>query len=98
MEEQTEQKKIKHIVINGGGPLVLNMYGALKQSHKRGIWNHTDVETYYGTSAGAIMATLMALKYDWDELDNYFLNRPWQHVLKFNILEIYNYYINISNT
>jgi predicted acylesterase/phospholipase RssA len=94
MEEPSTQKKIQHIVINGGGPLLFNMYGALKQSNKKKIWNYEDIETYYGTSAGAILATLMALKYDWDELDNYIINRPWHHVLKFNILEIYDYYVN----
>ena len=85
---------IKHIVINGGGPLLLNMYGALKQSNQLKMWNHVDIESYYGTSAGAILITLMALKYEWDELDNYIINRPWQHILKFNVIEIYDYYAN----
>ncbi len=94
MEEEPSAQKIQHVVINGGGPLLFNMYGALKQSNKKKIWNYEDIETYYGTSAGAILATLMVLKYDWDELDNYIINRPWQHVLKFNILEIFDYYTN----
>lgn len=93
-EEPKEKDKIKHIVINGGGPLLLNMYGALKQANQLKIWNHEDIKSYYGTSAGAILGTIMALKYDWSELDNYIINRPWQHVLKFNVLEIYDYYAN----
>lgn len=87
-------KHIKHIVINGGGPLLINMYGALKQSNVLEMWKHEHMESYYGTSAGAILATIMALKYDWDTLDNYIINRPWQQILKFNILEIYDYYTN----
>ena len=85
---------IKHIVINGGGPLLLNMYGALKHANILEMWKHENIESYYGTSAGAILTTMMALKYDWEELDNYIINRPWQHILKFNILEIYDYYTN----
>lgn len=85
---------IKHLVISGGGPLLLNMYGALKQSNILEMWSHDSIETYHGTSAGAVLSTFMALKYDWDELDNYIINRPWQTILNFNVLNIYDYYIN----
>jgi len=85
-------ENIEHIVINGGGPLLFNMYGAMKQSNLLKMWNHENIKTYYGTSAGAILSTVVALKYDWEELDNYLINRPWQHVFKFNVVEIYDYY------
>ena len=86
--------KIKHIVISSGGPLLLNMYGAMKQSNLSKMWSHETVESYYGTSAGAVLSTMMALKYDWDELDNYLINRPWHTILNFNVLNIYDYYLN----
>lgn len=86
--------KIKHIVISSGGPLLLNMYGAMKQSNLSNMWSHETVESYYGTSAGAVLSTIMALKYDWDELDNYLINRPWHTILNFNVLNIYDYYLN----
>lgn len=85
---------IKNLVISGGGPLLLNMYGALKQSNILEMWSHASVETYHGTSAGAVLSTFMALKYDWDELDNYLINRPWHNILNFNVLNIYDYYSN----
>jgi predicted acylesterase/phospholipase RssA len=28
---------------------------------------------------------MIVLKYDWDELDNYIINRPWENVFKINI-------------
>lgn len=87
-------KKIKHIVISGGGPLYLNMLGALKQSNLSKMWSYDDIESYYGTSAGAMLITMLALKYDWDEIDNYMINRPWQTILNFNVLNIYDYYTN----
>lgn len=85
---------IKHIVISGGGPLLLNMYGALKQSNIMGAWNKENICSLFGTSAGAILCVLISLDYSWDELDNYIINRPWQHVIKFNVLEAYDYYCN----
>lgn len=85
---------IKHIVIGSGGPLILNMYGAMKQANISKLWSHESVESYYGTSAGAVLSAIMALKYDWDELDNYLINRPWHIILNFNVLNIYDYYLN----
>jgi predicted acylesterase/phospholipase RssA len=85
---------IQNIVINGGGPTVFNVYGALRESHNQGLWNHTDVTDYYGTSAGAIMAIMMVLEYTWEELDDYIIKRPWQTVWNFNVLRIYEYYVN----
>lgn len=91
---KSEAIKIENIVINGGGPTVFNVYGALRESCKQGLWNHTDVKHYYGTSAGAILAVILALEYSWEELDDYFIKRPWQTVWQFNVLRIYEYYCN----
>ena len=85
---------IKHIVINGGGPTLFNAYGALKQANLSGIWSHESVESYYGTSAGAIVSLLLALQYSWEDLDDFIIKRPWQHVWKFSLMNVYEYYIN----
>jgi predicted acylesterase/phospholipase RssA len=85
---------IKHLVISGGGPLILNLYGALKQSNILEMWSHTNIKSYHGTSAGAMLTTFMALKYEWEELDNYIINRPWHNIMNFNVLNIYDYYTN----
>lgn len=90
----TSTTNIKNIVINGGGPTLFNAYGALKQSNLSGIWSHESVEAYYGTSAGAILAVFLALQYSWEDLDAFIVKRPWQHVWRFNLLNIYEYYTN----
>ena len=82
------------IVINGGGVNIFNIYGALKQSNLSGIWSHDSVQSYYGTSAGSIMSVIMALQYSWEELDDFIIKRPWQNVWKFNVLKVYDYYLN----
>lgn len=85
---------IENIVINGGGPVVFNVYGALRESEKQGLWNHASVKYYYGTSAGAILAVMLALEYSWEELDDYLIKRPWQTVWQFNFMGLYEYYLN----
>ena len=83
-----------NIVINGGGVNLFNIYGALKQSNLSGIWSHDSIQSYYGTSAGGIMSVIMALQYSWEELDDFIIKRPWQNVWKFNVLKVYDYYLN----
>jgi predicted acylesterase/phospholipase RssA len=83
-----------NIVINGGGTIFFNAYGALKQANLSGIWSHNSVNYYYGTSAGGILAIMLALQYSWEELDNFIIKRPWQNVWKFNVLNVFDYYKN----
>jgi len=80
--------KIKHIVCSGGGVTGLCFYGVLKNLNLSGFWNIENIETIYGTSVGSLVATILALKYDWDILDNYFINRPWKNVFKINMSTI----------
>jgi predicted acylesterase/phospholipase RssA len=84
---------IKHIVINGGGPTGLLCYGALKYLFEQDFININDIKSIYGTSAGAIIAVIISLKYDWQTLDDYFLKRPWDKVFKLepdNFFDLYS--------
>jgi len=85
-------KNIEHIVINGGGPFILNMYGALKKSNELKMWEQKNIKTYHGTSAGAMLCLILALNFEWSEMDAFIINCPWSNFIKFNVLEIYNYY------
>ena len=83
---------IKHIVINGGGPTGLLCYGALKQLFEKDFINIDNIKSIYGTSAGAIIAAIILMKYDWQTLDDYFFKRPWEKVFKLapdNLFELY---------
>jgi len=79
------QSQIKHLVITGGGIAGITAYSILRESHKSGIWNIENLESIYGTSAGAIIGIFIALKYDWSEIDDYIIKRPWENVFKFDI-------------
>jgi hypothetical protein len=90
MEEEDSNKNhiYKHLVISGGATAGLTYYGALKESEIQKIWNIENIQTIYGTSVGAIIACMLALKYDIDVLDNYIINRPWHHIFKYDMFTI----------
>lgn len=81
---------IKHIVISGGGPTGFVSYGALKQLNINNKWSYDNLESIYGTSVGGILACILCLNYDWEDLDNYFINRPWETVFSKNMSNIWN--------
>jgi predicted acylesterase/phospholipase RssA len=91
-KKQKKQKKkakpmIKHIVLSGGGVCGFAFYTALRESFREGFWNYDDLQTIYGTSAGAILSVLLAMgnKLPWEALDAFMLRRPWHRLFKFNV-------------
>jgi len=76
---------IKHLVISGGGIAGFSFYGALRESHKKGLWNMDNIESLHGTSVGSLLSFVMALNYDWQTIDDYLIKRPWHHLYKVNI-------------
>jgi NTE family protein len=87
--ENNEIPIIKHIVIPGGGVAGFTYYGVLRNSNQQGYWNIDNIETIYSTSAGAMLAIVLALKYDWEICDDYLIKRPWHNVFKFDIQMIF---------
>ena len=83
---------IKHLVISGGGPTLVQVLGAIQHLETNNFLNMSDIETIYGTSAGAIIGILICLKYDWETINDYIIKRPWKDVFAIkvdNILESY---------
>ena len=83
---------IKHLVMSGGGPTMLQTLGALYHLETNGILNLQDIETIYGTSAGAIIGLCIALKFDWETINDYIIKRPWQDVFPIKIQNILDSY------
>ena len=83
-----------NIVINGGGTIFFNAYGALKQANLSGVWSHDSIKSYYVTSAGGMLGIMMALQYSWEELDDFIIKRPWKNVWKFSVMNVFDYYKN----
>ena len=83
---------IKHLVISGGGPTHIQVLGAIQHLETNNFLHISDIETIYGTSAGAIIGILICLKYDWETINDYIIKRPWKDVFTIkvdNILEAY---------
>jgi predicted acylesterase/phospholipase RssA len=80
---------LKHLVLAGGGPIGLIAYGILKESHRLGKWNIQNIQSIYGTSIGALLAVFLALKYDWETMDDYFIKRPWNKVFQYDLYSLF---------
>lgn len=85
---------IKHLVISGGGPLGLRFLGALERLEKEGFWKHEHIETIYCTSVGSIIGAFICLKYEWDTLNKYIVERPWHDAFKVSPKQIIDSYFN----
>ncbi len=83
---------IKHLVISGGGPIMIQILGSMQHLENNRFFNISDIESIYGTSAGAIVAVLIALKYDWDTIVDYIIKRPWKDVFHLKIQNIFDAY------
>ena len=85
---------IKHLVISGGGPLGLRYLGALEKLETENFWKVDNIETIYGTSVGSMIGAFICLKYDWETLNKYIIERPWNEVFKVNATQILDSYYN----
>ena len=85
---------IKHLIISGGGPLGFRFLSALETLSIENFWNVNDIESIYGTSIGSIIGTIICLKYDWETLNNYVINRPWHDSIKITPKQLFESYYN----
>lgn len=83
---------IKHLVISGGGPIMIQILSAIQELINNNYLNINDIETIYGTSAGAIIGVLISLKYDWETINDYIIKRPWQDVFPIKVQNILDSY------
>ena len=83
---------IKHLVFSGGGPSLIQALGALEHLEENKFVDLNTIVSIYGTSAGAIVGTLLCFKYDWSTLNDYILKRPWLDVFPIKIQSIFDAY------
>jgi predicted acylesterase/phospholipase RssA len=83
---------IKHLVFSGGGPSLIQTIGALQTVEAAGFVKMDELETIYGTSAGAILGVILCLKFDWATINDYILLRPWQDVFPMKVQHIFDAY------
>jgi predicted acylesterase/phospholipase RssA len=83
---------IKHLVFSGGGPSLIQTIGALQTVEATGFVNLAEIQTIYGTSAGAILGVILCLKFDWPTINDYILLRPWHDVFPMKVQHIFDAY------
>lgn len=83
---------IKHLVLSGGGPTLFQTMGILDELHNKKYWHLKNIESIYGTSAGAIVATTISLGFDWPTINEYFIARPWQYIFPVSASSIFDAY------
>jgi len=83
---------IKHLVLSGGGPIMIQLLGAIQHLEANKFIDLQNIESIYGTSAGAIIGVIICLKYDWETINEYIIKRPWQDVFKIKVDKIFESY------
>jgi len=83
---------IKHLVISGGGPIMVQVLGAIQHLEENNFVDMKNIESIYGTSAGALVGILICLKYDWETINDYIIKRPWHDVFQINVQNIFDAY------
>jgi predicted acylesterase/phospholipase RssA len=83
---------IKHLVISGGGHSIFRTIGALNWLEDNGYWKTSDIESIYGTSAGAIFGSIVCLQFDHKTVENYLLNRPWHEAFHIKVDQLISAY------
>jgi predicted acylesterase/phospholipase RssA len=85
---------IKHLVICGGGPLGFSFLGAIEKLNEEKFLEMDKIESIYGTSIGSIIGAFICLKYDWETLVKYVIERPWHDAIKVTAKQIFDSYYN----
>ena len=78
---------IKHLIISGGGANGLTFWGMIKECIKHNVINYNTIETITSTSVGSFLSVILALKYDIDVIDDYFIKRPWHETIPLGVYE-----------
>ena len=83
---------IKHLVISGGGPSMIQTLGVIQHLEDQAFICLKNIESIYGTSSGAIVGVLISLGYDWETINDYIIKRPWQDVFNISVQTILDAY------
>ena len=78
---------IKHLVLCGGGPCGLAIYGALKYLNKKDFWNLQDIKSMYMCSIGCFYGVVVSMGLEWDWIDDFIIKRPWKKIFDPNDIE-----------
>jgi predicted acylesterase/phospholipase RssA len=71
---------------------MIQMLSGIQELERKEYLNMQNIESIYGTSAGAIIGVMLSLKFDWDTINDYIIKRPWQDVFPIKVQNILDAY------
>ena len=74
---------IKKLVLSGGSYNGLYTIGVLKKLMTNKFFKIKDIDEIYATSVGSIIAIILCLDIDIEDVINYFIERPWDKAYQF---------------
>jgi predicted acylesterase/phospholipase RssA len=83
---------IKHLILSGGGPSIFRTFGAFYHLEESGFVSMKNIQTIFGTSAGAIFGAILCLGFDQETITNYVINRPWHEAFPVKVAQIMDIY------
>ena len=88
---------IKNLLISGGGLNGLIFLGIIKKLLDEKYLDLNNIRTIYGASIGSLIAVILCLKIDYNDIIKYFIDRPWHKVidkLELNSSALINFFSN----
>lgn len=83
---------IKHLILSGGGTVGINYMGILQHLEENNFWKIDNIKSIYSTSVGAFISIILSLRYDWETISTYLIDRPWQDVFTITGKQIFEAY------
>lgn len=71
---------------------MFQIISAIQELERKEYLNMKNIESIYGTSAGAIVAVMISLKFDWETINDYIIKRPWKDVFPIKVQNILDTY------
>lgn len=82
---------IKKLVLPSASNKIFHLFGAIKYLHDKEFWNIKNIDEIFSTSAGSIIAVMMLLGINYDIIENYIIERPWNKCFPNINIMIYNF-------
>ena len=89
-----KEEPITQLVISGGAIWGFSAFGAICEAAEKGLFDMKNITAMYGTSVGAMVASVLAMKFDMDVYADYLIKRPWQKVWNIDITKVIGAYEN----
>jgi len=83
---------INSLCFAGGGPSLIKLLGVIQVLEKNNFWKRENITSIFSTSSGSWLAIIVSLQIEWDIINDYILNRPWNNAINISPNQLLNIY------